>query len=206
MSRILELGEAWRNVVIGFQSIGRQIRQHPIATTALISTALVGGAALAYTYYTNNSSEHEEKISVEDSLLRNIERLYFDISIDLQCTSSAKRIDTLETKLKQLLSTGEYLVNEKEFDLAIKYLSTATGLAVIISDFKKANNLKKMLIKLYGPKLTEKYRVELDAEMVLEMKAGQSLRDKEIERNNAEIEEISPSVLKQIENMPKRNN
>jgi hypothetical protein len=203
---ILELGEAWRNVVIGFQSIGRQIRQHPIATTALISTALVGGAALAYTYYTNNSSEHEEKISVEDSLLRNIERLYFDISIDLQCTSSAKRIDTLETKLKQLLSTGEYLVNEKEFDLAIKYLSTATGLAVIISDFKKANNLKKMLIKLYGPKLTEKYRVELDAEMVLEMKAGQSLRDKEIERNNAEIEEISPSVLKQIENMPKRNN
>ena len=35
------------------------------------------------------------------------------------------------------------------------------------------------------------------------MKAGQSLRDKEIERNNAEIEEISPSVLKQIENMPK---
>jgi len=206
MSRILELGEAWRNVVIGFQSIGRQIRQHPIATTALISTALVGGAALAYTYYTNNNSEHEEQISVEDSLLRNIERLYFDISIDLQCTSSAKRIDTLETKLKQLLSTGEYLVNEKEFDLAIKYLSTATGLAVIISDFKKANNLKKMLLKLYGPKLTEKYRVELDAEMVLEMKAGQSLRDKEIERNNAEIEEISPSVLKQIENMPKRNN
>ena len=167
MSRILELGEAWRNVVIGFQSIGRQIRQHPIATTALISTALVGGAALAYTYYTNNNSEHEEQISVEDSLLRNIERLYFDISIDLQCTSSAKRIDTLETKLKQLLSTGEYLVNEKEFDLAIKYLSTATGLAVIISDFKKANNLKKMLIKLYGPKLTEKCRVELDAEMVL---------------------------------------
>ena len=35
------------------------------------------------------------------------------------------------------------------------------------------------------------------------MKAGLNLRQKEIERNNQEIEEISPSVLKQIENMPK---
>ena len=36
-----------------------------------------------------------------------------------------------------------------------------------------------------------------------EMKLGEGLRQREQEQNEAEIDEITPSVLKQIENMPK---
>jgi len=36
------------------------------------------------------------------------------------------------------------------------------------------------------------------------MKLGEGLRQREQEQNEAEIDEITPSVLKQIENMPKR--
>ena len=35
------------------------------------------------------------------------------------------------------------------------------------------------------------------------MKLGEGLRQREQEQNEAEIDEITPSVLKQIENMPK---
>ena len=35
------------------------------------------------------------------------------------------------------------------------------------------------------------------------MKLGEGLRQREQEENEAEINEISPAVLKQIENMPK---
>jgi len=57
---------------------------------------------------------------------------------------------------------------------------------------------------IYTPKLTQDELNLLKSHMLSEMKLGQGLRQRELEQNQAEIDEISPSVLKQIENMPKR--
>ena len=138
--------------------------------------------------------------------------------------------------------------SESKIDLAIKYFSTASGLAVIMSDWEKANELMENLINIYSPKLTQDEVHMLKSHMlsgknknrgaffsiiqlysqcdnlmifdqpifmaqyiiysiinvtISEMKLGEGLRQREQEQNEAEIDEITPSVLKQIENMPK---
>lgn len=87
-----------------------------------------------------------------------------------------------------------------------------------MSDWEKANELMENLINIYSPKLTQDEVHMLKSHMLsgkhtgdlsqyhktyLEMKLGEGLRQREQEQNEAEIDEITPSVLKQIENMPK---
>jgi len=72
-----------------------------------------------------------------------------------------------------------------------------------MSDWEKANELMENLINIYSPKLTQDEVHMLKSHMLSEMKLGEGLRQREQEQNEAEIDEITPSVLKQIENMPK---
>jgi len=171
--------------------------------TALAVTGLIAGSAYYYLY---NYNVHNTVIDDEKRPKRGfsgIEQLYFDISLDLD-TAPQNRQEIFQQKLTQLLSTGEYLLSESKIDLAIKYFSTASGLAVIMSDWEKANELMENLIRIYSPKLTQDEVHMLKSHMLSEMKLGEGLRQREQEENEAEINEISPSVLKQIENMPKR--
>jgi len=186
----------------GFRVSFETIVEYP--KTALAVTGLVAGSAYYYYCYTYNEIRRE--ISNEDSPKRGfsgIEQLYFDISIDLD-TSPQNRQNIFQQKLEQLLSTGEYLLSESKIDLAIQHFSTASGLAVIMRDWEKANELMENLISIYSPKLTQDELNLLKSHMLSEMKLGEGLRQRELEQNQAEIDEISPSVLKQIENMPKR--
>lgn len=171
--------------------------------TALAVTGIIAGSAYHYFYNYNrlNTVIGDEKRPKRG--FSGIEQLYFDISLDLD-TAPQNRQEIFQQKLTQLLSTGEYLLSESKIDLAIKYFSTASGLAVIMSDWEKANELMENLINIYSPKLTQDEVHMLKSNMLSEMKLGEGLRQREQEQNEAEIDEITPSVLKQIENMPKR--
>jgi len=173
--------------------------------TALAVTGIIAGSAYHYFYNYNrlNTVIGDEKRPKRG--FSGIEQLYFDISLDLD-TAPQNRQEIFQQKLTQLLSTGEYLLSESKIDLAIKYFSTASGLAVIMSDWEKANELMENLINIYSPKLTQDEVHMLKSNMLSEMKLGEGLRQREQEQNEAEIDEITPSVLKQIENMPKKAN
>jgi len=173
--------------------------------TALAVTGIIAGSAYHYFYNYNrlNTVIGDEKRPKRG--FSGIEQLYFDISLDLD-TAPQNRQEIFQQKLTQLLSTGEYLLSESKIDLAIKYFSTASGLAVIMSDWEKANELMENLINIYSSKLTQDEVHMLKSHMLSEMKLGEGLRQREQEQNEAEIDEITPSVLKQIENMPKKAN
>merc|ERR1712168_58998 len=187
----------------GIRVTFEKVVEYPKTTLAV--TGLAAGSAVYYFYNCNRFESEADNEEPPKRGFSGIEQLYFDISLDLD-TAPQNRQEIFQQKLKQLLATGEYLLSESKIDLAIKYFSTASGLAVIMSDWEKANEFVENLIDIYSPKLTQNELNLLKSHMLSEMKLGEGLRQREQEENQAEIDEITPSVLKQIENMPKKAN